>query len=104
MIRFEWDEGKAKANVRKHGVSFEEGSRVFNDPYAVFREDRIEDGELRWHAIGVAEGITVLLVAHTIGMPLTDQTEVIRIISARRATRKEQTLYDQDRAKDYGGY
>ena len=102
MIQFEWDEAKTRANRKKHGVSFEDGARIFSDPYAIFREDRIEDGELRWHAIGIADGVALLLVAHTMTPGSTDETEVVRIISARRATRKERLLYEQARAENIG--
>ncbi len=65
MVWFEWDEAKAKANERKHGVRFDIAIRVFADPYALTEQDRIEGGELRWQTIGLAGGIVVLLVAHT---------------------------------------
>lgn len=96
MIQFEWDPAKAKSNERKHGIAFEEAVQVFDDPNAIFRQDRVIDGELRWHVLGIAAGITVLFVVHTI----TDSSdgEIVRIISARSATRKEQALYDQTRA------
>lgn len=63
MIEFEWDAAKAKSNERKHGVTFEEAARVFNDPQAVFRPNGIIDGELRWDVLGIAAGITVLFVS-----------------------------------------
>lgn len=47
MIQFEWDEAKARSNKRKHGVSFEDAMHIFDDPYAVAEQDRIERGELR---------------------------------------------------------
>ena len=64
--RFEWDPAKATANLRKHGVSFEIATRVFADPFAFFEQDRIVDGELRWRAIGVVDGLVLLMVAHTV--------------------------------------
>jgi uncharacterized DUF497 family protein len=101
MIRFEWDPVKARINQRKHGVSFEDAMHVFADPYALFEQDRTgETGELRWQAIGLAGGVTVLLVAHTIREEGAD--EIIRPISARRATRKERDRYEQARAQDAG--
>ncbi|EJF87341.1 BrnT family toxin [Bartonella rattimassiliensis] len=48
-IRFEWDEAKAKSNLRKHRVSFEIAARVFADPFAMVKQDRIENGEYRGH-------------------------------------------------------
>src|ERR1700728_1383029 len=102
MILFEWDKAKAETNRRKHGITFEESTTVFDDAYAVFREDRVIDGELRWHVIGVASNMTVLLVAHTLRDPSVGPDEGIRIISARVATRKEKILYDENRTKDLG--
>ena len=93
---FEWDEAKALQNLRKHGVAFDDAVGVFSDPFAIMKQDRIEGGELRWQTLGRIEGHLVLLVAHTVG-ETEDDTEVIRIISARRADRKERQRYeDQD--------
>jgi uncharacterized DUF497 family protein len=94
MVWFEWDEAKAKTNERKHGVRFDDAMLVFADPYALTEQDRIEGGELRWQTIGLVGGV-VLLVAHTIRDEGAD--EIIRIISARRATRKECQRCDQNR-------
>jgi uncharacterized DUF497 family protein len=70
---------------------------VFEDPYALFEQDRTgETGELRWQALGLVGDVTVLLVAHTVREESAD--EVIRLISARRATRKERNRYEQTRA------
>lgn len=94
--RFTWREDKNRSNQRKHGISFEVAARVFLDPLHVTRQDRIEDGELRWQTIGRAYGITLLLVAHTVteddegGRPM----ETIHIISARKADRSERNRYD----------
>jgi uncharacterized DUF497 family protein len=65
-LRFEWDPEKAQSNKRKHGVSFESAAAVFGDPYAMSEQDRIEGGEYRWRTIGLAAGIAILVVAHTI--------------------------------------
>lgn len=99
MILFEWDRAKAEINKRKHGVTFEDAMQVFKDPYALAQQDRIEEGELRWQTIGLVAEVAVLLVAHTVQDD--EQDEVIRIISARRATRKERTLYEQNRQKNF---
>ena len=93
-IGFEWDASKASANERKHGVSFELAARVFADPLAVSHPDRIEGGESRWQTIGLADGALLLLVAHTVRDD--NDTDVIRIISARQATRKEKRDYEQE--------
>jgi uncharacterized protein len=96
MIVFEWDEAKAKINERKHGVSFEDAIQVFDDPYALFREDPMGSDEPRWQAIGSAAGITILFVVHTV-TAAREGDEVIRLISARRVTRKERAVYDENR-------
>ena len=93
-IRFEWDKAKAAINERKHSVSFEFAARAFLDPLAVCRQDRIEGGECRWQTLGAADGFLLLLVAHTVRDE--DGGEVIRIISAREATRKEKQDYAQE--------
>lgn len=92
-IRFEWDEAKALRNLRKHGVAFDDAVGVFADPFAVMKQDRIEGGELRWQTIGMVEGHLMLLVAHTFS-ETQDDIEVIRIISARIADRKERKRYE----------
>ena len=97
-IRFEWDEAKNISNRRKHGVSFEEACHVFFDPLFVSVLDRIEGGEERWRTYGEVEGLLLLLVAHTVREDDCHETtvEVIRIISARRATRKERQRYEEE--------
>jgi hypothetical protein len=92
MVRFAWDAGKARINERKRGVSFELARHVFDDPNALMNQDRIEDGEYRWQTLGMVEGVLLLLVAHTFTEEGAD--EVVRIISARRADRKERKLYE----------
>ncbi|HPE60353.1 MAG TPA: BrnT family toxin [Thiolinea sp.] len=94
-MEFEWDENKDHSNLRKHGVSFETAARVFADPFHVSIQDRIENGEERWQTLGLVEGRTLLLVAHLVWNE-DDHTEVIRIISARKAAPKERTLYEQE--------
>ncbi len=96
-VKFEWDEFKALRNLRKHGVAFDDAVGVFADPFAVTKQDRIEGGELRWQTLGMVDDQLVLLVAHTVA-ETSGPMEVIRIISARRADRKERKRYeDQDR-------
>ncbi|WP_375629416.1 MULTISPECIES: BrnT family toxin [unclassified Bartonella] len=94
-IRFEWDETKAKSNLRKHRVSFEIAARVFADPFAMVKQDRIENGEYRWQTLGLVDGFLLLLVAHTVHDD-KDCIEVIRIISARRANSKERKRYEEE--------
>ena len=97
-IRFEWDEAKNLSNRQKHGVSFEEASQVFRDPLYVSVQDRVEDGELRWQTMGCVEDVLLLTVAHTVREERDDgrSVEVIRIISARPATRKERRRYEDE--------
>ena len=93
--RFEWDPAKEASNIRKHGVYFDDAALVFADPFAILEHDRIVDGELRWQTLGMAGGFLLLLVAHTI---YDDEkgTEIVRIISARRALRHERKRYEQN--------
>ena len=81
--------------MKKHRVSFEMAARVFADPFALTTHDRIENGEQRWQTIGMVDGHLVLLVAHTVRED-DDGTEVICIISARKADPKERKRYDQE--------
>jgi uncharacterized protein len=91
--RYVWDSVKAASNVRSHGISFETAVRVFADPFHVSEQDRIEGGEYRWQTLGFVEGFALLLVAHT--WTDADGTEVVRIISARRAEKHERKRYEQ---------
>ena len=87
-LEFEWHAAKAEANVEAHGVSFDLATTVFKDPFAIERLDDREDyGEQRFVIIGMAKGYVVLFVAYT------EREELIRIISARRATQYEQDDY-----------
>jgi len=93
MLRFEWDETKNEKNRAKHGIDFETARLVFDDPYCITFVDRVSGGEQRWHAIGSIAQIIVAVVVHTYHEEGSD--EVIRIISARRATSHERRLYEQ---------
>ena len=89
---FEWDARKAAVNRVKHGVSFEEAATVFGDPDALDGPDlRHSEEESRFLRLGRAATGRVLIVAHTVRREVDD--EKIRIISARRATRKERAAY-----------
>jgi hypothetical protein len=98
MISFEWDEVKAETNRQKHGITFSRAKFVFEDPFALTEQDRIVTGELRWQTVGLVEGVAILLVAHTIIERGED--ELIRIVSARLATRQERNRYEENR-KNY---
>lgn len=93
-ISFEWDETKAQTNLKKHHISFEIAARVFFDPLALSYQDRIENNEPRWQTLGMVDGCLLLLVAHTIHHE--DHVEVIRIISARKADKKERRYYEEN--------
>jgi len=97
-IRFEWDEAKNLSNQRKHGVSFEDASEVFRDPLFVSLKDRIVDGEQRWQTFGEVAGCLLTMVAHTVTEEGGEgaMIEVIRIISARYASRKERLRYEHE--------
>lgn len=89
MLKFEWDEAKAESNHTKHGVSFEEAATVFGDPMAItFPDPDHSKGEKRWLTFGVSLNDRLLVVAHT------ERGHVIRIISARKATRHERKIYE----------
>jgi len=93
---FEWDDKKAASNLRKHGVAFEEAALVFKDPLCASKPERIENGQERWRTIGLSEEGLLLYVAHTLRVEETKQetAEIIRIISARRATKSERKAYE----------
>ncbi len=95
--KFTWDEDKNLSNQRKHGISFELAARVFIDPLHLSVQDRVEGGEQRWQTLGQIGGVAVVLVAHTFTEdgPTGEPVEVIRIISARPATRRERTRYEE---------
>ena len=77
-------------------MSFETATLVFSDPFAIVEHDRIENGELRWQALGIVDNCyLLLLVAHTVRDD-EDGTEIIRIISARRAEPKERERYERN--------
>lgn len=94
--RFEWSEAKAEINRRKHGVSFELATTVFDDPFALSACDRIENNEQRWRTIGAAHGMVLLVVAHTI----FDEAEGARsFASFRRAGRSPRNENGMSRDK-----
>ena len=89
-LRFEWDEGKNRENRRKHGVSFEEAMTVFYDDNAVeFFDDEHSEEEDRFLLLGVSGRLRVVMVCHC----LREGGDVIRLISARKATGSERKHY-----------
>lgn len=89
-MQFEWDAAKARINLRKHGVSFEEASTVFYDELSATGEDPDHSvGERRFITFGLSSQGRVLAVAHA------DLHDLIRIISARAATAAERRIYEE---------
>jgi hypothetical protein len=90
-MHFEWDPEKARANRAKHGVSFEEAMRAFLDPLSVtILDPDHSESEARFVLIGQSPSGRLLVVVHT------DRGDAIRLISARRATRRERRTYEQE--------
>lgn len=90
MIKFEWDLPKAVANLKKHQVSFEEAKSVFYDEFAVqFFDAGHSSDEDRFLLLGMSSGAKLLIVCHC----EREHGEVIRIISARKATKRESAFY-----------
>ena len=88
--RFEWDDAKAAANLRKHGVAFEDAASVFFDALAYTFDDPDHSvGEQRLLTFGLSQSGRLLAVVHA------ERGRAIRIISARRATRHERGVYEQ---------
>ena len=90
MIKFEWDEPKAAVNLKEHQVSFEEAKSIFFDEFAVqFFDDDHSSDEDRFLMLGMSSGAKLLIVCHC----EREHGAVIRIISARRATKRESAFY-----------
>ena len=90
MIRFEWDEVKAAANLKRHQVSFEEAKSIFFDEFGVqFFDDDHSNEEERFLMLGMSSGAKLLIVCHC----ERDHGATIRIISARKATKRESEFY-----------
>jgi uncharacterized DUF497 family protein len=85
-MRFEWDEAKNRANLAKHGLSFEDASRVFSGRCVTFEDDRFDYGEARLITLGLLAG-RLVVISHT------PRDEGTRIISMRKANRREQEIY-----------
>ena len=90
MIEFKWDEAKAAANLKKHQVSFEEAKSVFFDEFGVqFFDDAHSSDEERFLMLGMSSAAKLLIVCHC----ERDHGVTIRIISARKATKRESAFY-----------
>ncbi|MCL1468095.1 BrnT family toxin [Argonema galeatum] len=89
-LNFEWDEQKAEANIKKHGVSFEEAETVFDEPFSITLDDLLHPYEEdRFLTIGYSEEQRLLVVVHR------DRGDNIRIISARPVTNSERRIYER---------
>lgn len=92
---FEWDDEKARANVRKHRVSFERSTTVFRDPNLLsVPDEEHSESEERWITIGLDEGGSLLVLSHkfeTVSLEISR----VRIISARKATKREALQYEE---------
>jgi uncharacterized DUF497 family protein len=89
-MQFGWDPKKAKSNLRKHGVSFEEAATALGDPMAATGTDPDNSiSEKRYVTFGFSEKGRLVVVSHT------EKGETIRIISARKASRGERELYEE---------
>ena len=89
-LTFEWDSEKAKQNLKKHKVSFEEATTVFGDPFSLTISDPLHSvDEDRFITIGESVQQRILVAVHT------DRGDNIRIISARIATRREREMYEE---------
>ena len=89
-LLFEWDRAKARQNARKHGVSFEEAATVFGDSLSLTIDDSVPSvGEDRFVTIGLSADGRLLVVVHT------ERGDTVRIITARRATARERTAYEE---------
>ena len=95
-MKFSWDETKARSNLSKHKTGFIAAASVFSDSQCAFVFDRIENGEERWHAYGRDDSGNVLVVVHSYRGVDDKGGDLIRIISARRATRTEVRKYEEN--------
>ena len=93
VVRFEWDDTKNEANIRKHGVSFEEAREVFDDPlHIALLDQRFDYFQERWVTIGATSRRRIVVAAN---LYFDDEDEeIVRIISAREATTKERRQYE----------
>lgn len=91
-LRFDWDSAKAKANQRKHGITFEEALTVFYDEQGLFMPDpEHSESEDRFVLLGLSQALKLLAVCHC----YRESEEIIRIISARKADRSERRQYNE---------
>ena len=89
-MSFEWDEEKNQRNIEDHGIRFEDAQKIFDGPVLTRIDDRDDYGEIRETSLGLFNGIVVLMVVHT------DREGITRLISARKATKKERHHYEKE--------
>ena len=95
QYNFEWDPTKAKSNLRKHKISFERASEIFLDPFMVsVFDDTHSSDEDRWITVGKDRNNVTIVVIHTF-LEVDQEASTIRIISARRTTKREAKQYNQ---------
>ncbi len=93
-MKFEWDPKKEEINIQKHGITFEQALYVFADPYALNRyDDEHSEEEERWLLLGKSMDEVLLVVVHT--FKDQDGIELVRIISARKASKNESKAYQR---------
>jgi uncharacterized DUF497 family protein len=95
-VKFTWDPNKAEENLKAHGVDFREAATVFDDPLSTtFPDIDHSVGERRFLIIGLSALSRILVVAHT------EESDTIRIISARTATKPERRFYEEDESNGH---
>lgn len=94
-MKHEWDEAKNRVNRQKHGLDFRDAAEVFAGPTVTVLDDRFDYGEARLATFGLLRGVLVVVVVHV------DRDEVRRIISMRRATKREAAFYEENRLLGY---
>ena len=91
-LQFEWDDKKAQSNLLKHGISFEEVTTAFGDMLSITIDDPLHShNEDRLILIGLSEDLKILIVVHI------EKRDTIRIVSARKASKKEKQFYEENR-------
>jgi len=90
---FEWDRRKSEANKKKHGIDFERARDAFFDPLMKREMEGIDHGEIRWRTMGEIKG-RLFVVSHT--LEEEGEIEIVRIVSARKATPRERRAYERE--------
>jgi len=88
-VLYEWDDAKNEINIRKHGIDFDDAKDIFEHPVLTWPDNREDYGEERWMALGVIKTLAGVVI-------YTERDgDVVRIISARKATKFERKMYEQ---------